>query len=148
VVLFGKAFIALGGEVEITFFQFYFFLRNHAAKIPFSYLVTMIVVVNRFFFRKRFTGIALWPFVIVKNAAQRNDFIFLNHERIHLRQQMELGVVFFYVWYGLEFLLRWVHYKSAHRAYRNIGFEREAYANENDLLYLERRSFWGFWGYL
>jgi hypothetical protein len=57
-------------------------------------------------------------------------------------------VIFFYVWYGLEFLLRWAHYKSAHRAYRNIGFEREAYANENNLFYLERRSFWGFWGYL
>jgi hypothetical protein len=29
-------------------------------------------------------------------------------------------------------------------AYRNISFEREAYANEKDLDYLKRRSFFGF----
>ena len=72
----------------------------------------------------------------------------LNHERIHLRQQAELLVVFFYVWYGLEYLIRLIQYRNRHEAYKNISFEREAYANEKDLDYLKRRSFWEFLKYI
>ncbi len=64
----------------------------------------------------------------------------MNHEKIHLRQQIELLVIFFYVWYGLEFLFRFLQYKNRHKAYRNISFEREAYHYESDSNYLERRN--------
>jgi len=104
----------------------------------------MILVVSRFFLRKNFSGITLWPFVIVKHTELKDDLVFLNHERIHLRQQAELLVVFFYIWYGVEFLFRIVQYKNKHEAYRNISFEREAYENEKDLQYLKRRPFWRF----
>ena len=46
--------------------------------------------------------------------------------------------------YGIEFLIRLIQYKNRHKAYRNISFEREAYANEKDLDYLKSRPFWGF----
>ncbi len=72
----------------------------------------------------------------------------MNHERIHLRQQIELLVVPFYVWYGLEFLLRLLQYRNRRKAYYNISFEREAYGNEKDLNYLKQRSFWNFLKYL
>ena len=108
----------------------------------------MIVLVNRFLLRKKFSGIALWPFVILKDSKFKEDVIMLNHERIHLRQQAELLVVFFYVWYGLEYLIRLIQYRNRHEAYKNISFEREAYANEKDLDYLKRRSFWEFLKYI
>ena len=67
---------------------------------------------------------------------------FLNHEEIHSRQQKEMLVLPFFLWYGLEFIFRLLQYWSWHTAYRNISFEREAYANENNLGYLpERRRF-------
>jgi len=72
----------------------------------------------------------------------------INHEKIHIRQQLELLVVPFFLWYGIEFLIRWLQHKNRFVAYRNISFEREAYANEKDLGYLKRRSFWKFYSYL
>lgn len=107
----------------------------------------MIVVVNRWLLRKGFAGMALWPFVIVRSSESKKNPIFLNHERIHLRQQIELLVLPFFLWYALEFLFRWMQYKNRYQAYRNILFEREAYTNEKDLHYLKQRSFWNFLKY-
>ncbi len=50
----------------------------------------------------------------------------------------------FYVWYIIEYLFRLIQYKDRRKAYFNISFEREAYANEKDLNYLTNRSFWLF----
>jgi hypothetical protein len=95
---------------------------------------------------RRFGGMALFPFILV--AAQRPSARLLNHEAIHLRQQVELLLFGFYIWYVVEFLLRWGWYRSWNRAYRNICFEREAYAHDDELTYLRRRKFWSFWKYL
>lgn len=107
----------------------------------------MIVLVNRMFIPKRFGGLVIWPFVLIKDQRLRNDLVFMNHERIHLRQQMELLVIPFFIWYGIEFIVRWIQFKDRHIAYRNISFEKEAYENEKDLNYLEKRSLWGFFYY-
>lgn len=93
-------------------------------------------------------GMALWPFIILQNKSFLSDTVFINHEKIHLRQQAEMLIVFFYVWYVFEFLLRWIQFKNRYQAYKNISFEREAYTNEKDLDYLKKRSFWGFTKYL
>jgi hypothetical protein len=53
----------------------------------------------------------------------------------------------FFIIYLTEFLLGYFKYKNWHLAYRNISFEREAYANEKDLCYLKQRSFWRFLKY-
>ncbi len=74
--------------------------------------------------------------------------LLLNHERIHLRQQAELLILPFYVWYVLEYFVRLLAYKNKKEAYRNISFEREAYANESDPDYLKHRKFWSFLKYL
>ena len=104
----------------------------------------MIVVVNRFLLRKKFNGMTIWPFVILKDKRLKDDLVLMNHERIHLRQQVELLVILFYIWYGLEFAWRVIQYKQRNKAYRNISFEREAYGNEKDFQYIKRRSFWRF----
>ncbi|MCT8338689.1 hypothetical protein MG296_01355 [Flavobacteriaceae bacterium TK19130] len=104
----------------------------------------MIVLVNRYLFRRRFVGLAFWPFIFIANPKLKGDLVFLNHERIHLRQQLELLIIFFYVWYGIEFLCRWISIGNWYKAYRNISFEREAYKNEKDLQYCKKRSFCAF----
>ncbi|WP_311196016.1 hypothetical protein [Antarcticibacterium sp. 1MA-6-2] len=113
-----------------------------------SYLDRMIVVVNKYLLSKGFLGISLWPFIIVRHQNLKKDQVFLNHERIHLRQQAEMLVLPFYLWYTLEFFLKLLIYKNALVAYRNISFEREAYMNEKDPDYCRRRKFWNFTRYL
>lgn len=72
----------------------------------------------------------------------------INHEKIHLRQQLELLIIPFFIFYMIEFIYRWIQYRNWDLAYRNVSFEREAYAKEKDLNYLKSRPFWGFWTYL
>lgn len=108
----------------------------------------MIVIVSKKIVPKGYAAITLFPFVFVANEKYKENKALLNHEGIHLRQQAELLVVFFYIWYGIEFLIRKKEYLDRDTAYRNICFEREAYANERDLNYLTTRPFWNFKKYL
>ena len=97
---------------------------------------------------KKFGGWVFWPFVFVRSKKQLEDPVFLNHERIHMRQQAELLIIPFFLWYGLEYLIRLIQYKNWYLAYRNISFEREAHENEKDLGYLERRKSFPFSDYI
>jgi len=104
----------------------------------------MRVVVNKYLMGRHFVGIALWPFIVVKDSFLKEDASFINHERIHLRQQAELLVLPFYIIYLLEYVVRLIQYRNSEQAYRNISFEREAYCNESDLAYLKNRKLWSF----
>lgn len=97
---------------------------------------------------KGYSSITLYPFVFLKNKRQKNDVILLNHERIHIVQQKELLVLFFYLWYIIEFFVRLMMYKSWNTAYRNISFEQEAYTNELNLTYIKKRPRWAFLKFL
>jgi hypothetical protein len=107
----------------------------------------MILIVFKFLTPKGFRGLTFFPFVFLMNKEDVLDKVFVNHEKIHFRQQLELLVLPFYVWYVMEFLIRWIITKDKNVAYRNISFEKEAYTNEKDLNYLESRSFWKFLNY-
>ena len=64
----------------------------------------------------------------------------LNHETIHTLQQWEMTYVGFYLWYCVEYLVRLVQYRfKTEKAYYNISFEREAYANERNQHYVNQR---------
>lgn len=108
----------------------------------------MFVVVNKFFLAKQFDGVVLWPFIVIRREELRHNVAFMNHERIHLKQQMELLVIFFFIWYFFEYFIRLIRYKDSYKAYSKISFEREAYANEKDMKYLEKRKMWAFCKYL
>ena len=108
----------------------------------------MIVVASKYLVPKGYTAIALFPFVFVRDKTLMAHPVLLNHERIHLRQQAELLVLPFYIWYVIEYCIRYLRYKDQKMAYRNISFEREAYANEGNLEYLSGRKFWHFCNYL
>lgn len=107
----------------------------------------MIILVNKNLLYKGFQGMVLWPFLILRTKEMKQDQQLLNHERIHFRQQIEMLVLPFYLWYGLEFLLRLLQYKNRHTAYKNISFEQEAYACEKNVDYLKSRTFWAFTKY-
>jgi hypothetical protein len=98
----------------------------------------MIVVFKHLFYRN-YVGLSFWPFIFVKHHGLKADSALINHEKIHLRQQLELLVLPFYVLYITEWLCRTVWYMDGYRAYKNISFEREAYANENNQDYLLQR---------
>ena len=65
----------------------------------------------------------------------------VNHESIHFYQQVELLFIIFFIMYGLSYLYNRVVKKLKHKAaYRDIIFEREAYDNDDDLFYLNKRK--------
>jgi hypothetical protein len=98
----------------------------------------MILVVKRL----NVTGMAIWPFILIRNEHLRNNKRLINHELIHHKQQVELLLLPFYILYLLNYLVNLVIFKSHSKAYENIVFEKEAYANEQNLNYLkERRIF-------
>lgn len=108
----------------------------------------MFLIVSKIAVPKGFRGLTSFPFIFLKYKNLKNDAIFINHEKIHLRQQIELLVLPFYILYFSEYLLRLWQYKNNELAYYNISFEREAYQNEENLQYLKKRKIWTFLKYL
>lgn len=104
----------------------------------------MLIIVSRYLIPKGFRGFTFFPFVFLKYRKDTDNEVLLNHEKIHIKQQLEMLVVLFFIWYLLEYIYRLIQYRNSQDAYRNISFEREAYDNEKDLNYLKLRSFWQF----
>lgn len=104
----------------------------------------MLVVSDRaiWFFElilgKGIRGLAFFPFIFIPSTTVVDD-VLINHERIHLRQQLELGIIPFYIWYLIAL------YRVG---YMNISFEREAYSNEKNLTYLKKRCTFAFKNYI
>lgn len=108
----------------------------------------MIIVCQTFLKNTKITGITLFPFIILKEKSDRQNKVLINHEKIHLRQQLELLIIFFYLWYVLEYFYWYLKLKNHFMAYKYVSFEREAYAMEDDLDYLKERKLWSFWKYI
>lgn len=92
-------------------------------------------------------AMAIYPFIILQNKHQKTNKILVNHERIHLRQQLELLILPFYLLYTLNYLVNLIRFKNHYLAYFNIRFEREAYTNERNLSYLSHRKFCSWFRY-
>ncbi|MDB5121374.1 MAG: hypothetical protein JWN56_2592 [Sphingobacteriales bacterium] len=88
------------------------------------------------------SGMALFPFILLNHRQLKTDIRVINHEKIHLRQQLELLVIPFYVLYLIDYFINLLKYKNHHRAYMNIVFEKEAYLMDHELNYLTNRKFW------
>lgn len=107
-----------------------------------------MVVVCKYLIPKGYAAMALFPFIVLSGPEYKNDAVLLNHESIHLRQQAELLVVPFYIWYILEYFARRVANRPHRIAYKKICFEAEAYANETSPDYLLYRKPYAFLRYL
>lgn len=95
-----------------------------------------------------------------------------NHEKIHSLQMLELGVVgvallliicliakistlyallgvlSFYVWYGVEYLIVQCFHKTQNEGYHDISLEEEAYINDDNLYYINNRKLFNWVKYL
>lgn len=98
----------------------------------------------KYFTPKKISGITIFPFIILEKNHLKEDKTFINHEMIHIYQQMELLFFLFIIIYYTEFLILLIKYKNIQEAYRNISFEREAYENESNYEYLKTRKWFSF----
>ena len=92
------------------------------------------------------TGVTLAPFGIYLSKRGLSNKQTIRHEQIHWKQQMEMLILPFYLWYLIEWLIRLVTDKG--NAYRSISFEQEAYRNESNVKYLESRKRFAWVKYL
>ena len=122
--------------------------------------------INKFIPFPNFRAINLFGVLFVRGARPLTG-VTLNHESIHSAQIAEvmiasvpfglllwlltnvwlglfLVIASYYLWYVIEWLIR----LSKGNAYKNISFEREAYANENYSDYLNERKPFSFLEYL
>jgi hypothetical protein len=107
-----------------------------------------MIFISKYLVPKGYSGITIFPFMLLKSKHLKMNKVLMNHEKIHLKQQLEMLIIPFYLWYSFEFLIRLIQYKNWNIAYRNISFEREAYVNEVNLEYLNNRPLWAFLKYL
>lgn len=120
---------------------------NYSVILNAPYNRGFMILVFRHLFYKNYVGLTFWPFIILKDRSLIHDSVLMNHEKIHLKQQLELMILPFYLLYLLEWIGRSLYYFDMYEGYRNISFEREAFANERDLGYPDQRRSFGFLGY-
>ena len=107
-----------------------------------------MIIISKYLVPYGYTGLTLFPFMFIKNKEMKNDKPLIYHEKIHLRQQLELLIFPFYVWYIVEFMIRLLVLRNCRSAYLKISFEREAYQNQFNSEYLKERGFWQFIKYI
>lgn len=91
---------------------------------------------------------AIYPFILLKDKHQKADKSLINHERIHLKQQIELLILPFYLLYLFNYLINLIRYKNHYLAYFNIVFEKEAYACDQNPDYLTHRKLFSWLKYI
>ncbi len=104
----------------------------------------MIIIAFPKILPRNVRAIALFPFIFLRKENDKNNPELINHEKIHIKQQIELLVIFFYLWYSIEYFIHYIRLKDSHLAYLSISFEKEAYFNQDDLGYLRNRKCWEF----
>ncbi|MBK6858698.1 MAG: hypothetical protein IPG95_00105 [Saprospiraceae bacterium] len=108
-----------------------------------------MILVNKYILRvltgEFASAITIWPFIFLREQRYTKDSILLNHEKIHLKQQLETLILFFYFIYAFDYLRNRRKGMNPRTSYFNIRFEQEAYAYEKDLTYLSKRKAYNWW---
>lgn len=86
---------------------------------------------------------AFWPFLVVRKDFKKNIHEeLINHEKIHLRQQLEFLIVGAEILYILEYVYaRYILKLPKKEAYYFISLEQEAHMNAENLNYLKERPY-------
>ena len=82
-------------------------------------------------------AITLFPFIIARKEMSEAT---LRHETIHIYQQKELFLLFFYILYVWDWIIGLAKYRDKRKAYFQIRFEQEAYENMYIEDYLSTRK--------
>jgi hypothetical protein len=108
------------------------------------YFVKSSKFMDRILTKLKISAVTIYPFIFIKSKYKKTT---LNHEKIHIAQAKELFVFGFYIWYLFSFLYQFLNRFNYHDSYRNIIFEREAYGEDNNLDYLNKRKRFNFLKY-
>lgn len=115
----------------------------------------MRVIVNRWIPFPGFLAVNVLGWVFVRHDFEQGKILsaeaykqLLRHEYTHTLQMRELAYFGFYLWYVMEWIFRFVQHRNLRKAYRNLSFEREAYAHQHDRHYNAKRKPWAFLRYL
>ncbi len=104
------------------------------------YRIRTLTILQRY----SIAGIAIWPMIFVAKDSFKNNKVLINHEKIHLIQQLELLlIVFIKLYFGQYFISR-LKKKTHREAYKTIALELEAKHNERNLNYLRERKLYSF----
>jgi hypothetical protein len=106
----------------------------------------MKIVYNTWFPFGRYSTLNFFGILFTKRKQLPETVI--NHESIHTAQMKEMLWIFFYLWYGIEYIFIRLFHKKQNCAYHDISFEEEAYSNEKDLNYLKTRKHYAWWKYI
>lgn len=106
----------------------------------------MKIIRNNIIPFKGFRAINLCGLLFVRKEAVITK-VTINHEKIHSAQMREVLWIF-YLLYCLEWFIRLLCYFSFKQAYKNISFEREAYANQSNMEYLKTRKHYSWISYI
>ena len=88
-------------------------------------------------------AMTLAPFgIYFRSEWYLNNQLIKTHEKIHWKQQIEMIILPFYLWYGIEWFIRFLIQKK--QAYNNISFEREAHMFSHNIEYLNTRKFYAW----
>lgn len=109
----------------------------------------MKIIYNRFIPFKGYKAMNFFGILFVRGkSSDPIDEVTINHESIHTKQLKEMLWIFFYIWYGIEYLI--VRFKAHCQgcAYHDISLEEEAHNNDNNLNYLSQRKHYAWWKYI
>ena len=90
-------------------------------------------------------GITIFPFIFIRKGYDKDmdEALYkelINHERIHIVQQGECLVLPWLLIYGFNYMVNLIRFKKHFEAYYNICMEREAYSNQSQKDYLDKRK--------
>ena len=100
----------------------------------------MKIIYNKIIPFRGFITINIFGILFVRKELK--DYVkeeVIRHEQIRTRQMLEMGYIFFYIWYLIEYLIRLCN-KNKITTYHDISFEMEAYENEDFEYYLKVRK--------
>ena len=107
----------------------------------------MIIIRNNIIPFKGYKAVNLFGILFCRKNAVLDEET-LVHEGIHTKQMVEMLFIIYYLWYGLEYLVRLIGCRNSHTAYRKVSFEQEAYSHEKDKGYLDIRRHYAWTEYL
>lgn len=103
----------------------------------------MKIIHNKLIPFGRYDTINIFGILFTKSKSL-NKYV-INHESIHTEQMKEMGYIFFYIWYFIEWLIRLII--NGRYAYYYLSFEREAFDNEKNYKYLNKRKPYSWFKY-
>lgn len=105
----------------------------------------MKIIYNNVIPFKGFKAINLFSVVFARKDVPMCKYN-INHELIHTAQMKELYYIPFYILYLTEWVYRLFKTKfNFKQAYKEISFEKEAYNNERNFKYLNKRTPFAMW---